>query len=113
MELYNYKAIVKNVVDGDTIDVIIDLGFDSSLKQRLRLVGINAPELHSKVEEERTVANAAKQYLIEILLDRYVIINTEKADAFGRYLATVYLDGENVNQHMIEKGLAIVYKRKK
>lgn len=91
MNEYIFKATCTNVVDGDTIDCTIDVGFKMTTKQRLRLHGINAAEMHAKDPEERALAKQAKDFLLDLLLNEQVYIQTYKSDSFGRYLAKVML----------------------
>jgi micrococcal nuclease len=97
---YQYRAQCTNVVDGDTIDVTLDLGLHLTSTQRVRILGVNCPELHAKDHIVRYTALAAKEYTQEILTeltevahdtgnDWPFIITTTKSDSFGRYLATV------------------------
>lgn len=108
--MYEYKAKVINVVDGDTIDAVIDVGFKVTTTQRLRLLGIDTAELTSKDPVERAKAQEAKLYTIDRLLNKSVLIKTEKSDSFGRYLAIIYIDGIEFNKEILEKGLAEVFK---
>jgi micrococcal nuclease len=109
---YLYRAEVTNVVDGDTVDVDIDLGFYIILKnQRIRLVGINAPEPRGVTRVE---GQAATEYLRNIVDGKTIILKTVKGrdnadrdDSFGRWLGTLYLDGINLNQDMISAGHAV------
>ena len=112
--LYHYKAKVLRVVDGDTIDVIIDVGFamsfgNESAPQRLRLNRINASESRTRNLEEKARGIAAKEYLIQFLLDHRmeVILKTHKDDAFGRWLSDVYCGDICVNDHLVFKGHAV------
>lgn len=91
-DLYMYRALCTNVVDGDTADFIIDLGFRITTEQRVRFVGINAPELHTKDENERKMAELAKSFVEEHLLGRKVYVRTYRTDSFGRYLGEIYFD---------------------
>lgn len=106
--MYEYRAKVDNVVDGDTIDLEVDLGFTVFGDFRVRLLGINAPESRGKDKCEAGIH--AKEVVTQELLDKYVIIKSVKdetsKDNFGRWLATVYLDGKNYNQSLLERGLA-------
>ena len=107
--MYEYKATVTNVVDGDTIDGIVDLGFRITLKQRFRLLGIDTPEIFGTDKERGKII---REFVSDLLLNKNVTIKTEKGDAFGRWLATVILeDGTNVNELLLEKGYAILYIR--
>ena len=109
--MYEYNATITRVVDGDTVDVVIDLGLGTSKLERLRLFGINAPETRG---EERDVGLAAKQWL-EAQLDMIgfkVVIRThkDKKGKFGRYLADIFapvqVHGESINQRMVRAGHA-------
>lgn len=90
---YTYKATITSVTDGDTISAVVDLGFRMTTEQRLRLLGVNTPELHAQDPDERRRAQEAKAFTEAALKGKDVLIRTEKADAFGRYLAIVYVDG--------------------
>jgi len=108
--VYRYKAKIVNVVDGDTVDAVIDIGFKLTTTQRLRLYGVNTPELRSSNEDERALANKAKEYTTNTLLSQEVLLTTYKTDAFGRYLTTIHLtDYTNFNRTLIEKGYAKPY----
>lgn len=106
LTLYNYKATIVNVVDGDTVDCVLDLGFRASLTLRLRLLGVNAPEVHGPT---RAAGLAARSFVAEHLLGRDVVVHTEKADVFGRYLAAITLDGEDFNRKLIDEGFAVPF----
>lgn len=101
--MYNYMAKVTRVVDGDTIDVEIDLGFDIWHKVRLRLAHIDAYEKSTEIGKE------AAAFLKALLEGFFVEIYTEKTDKYGRYLATVILNGVNLNDQLISKGYAVPY----
>jgi micrococcal nuclease len=103
LETYNFEAYCTNVVDGDTADLVIDVGFRMTTEQRVRLLGINTPERGHEGYQ------AAKDYLKERILDKLMIVQTRKSDAFGRYLATVYVDGQNINEELLSLGLAVPY----
>ena len=114
--MYEYRIKkITNVVDGDTIDVDIDLGFDVSFSQRVRLAGIDTPESRTSDKFEKTLGLEAKEYLKKKLKDaKDVIIKTEKPDSsekYGRILGWLYIDGDtvSVNDHMIEDGYAWGY----
>ena len=80
--LYFYKCVVKRIIDGDTIDVVFDLGFDTSVKQRIRLYGINTPETRTRNKEEKQKGLAAKKRLSDILKvsKSSIYIKTKKAN---------------------------------
>jgi endonuclease YncB( thermonuclease family) len=90
--MYQYKAQVKSVIDADTIDVLIDLGFGVHTMQRLRLYGIDAPEMRSEA------GKIAKEYVKSVLLgadaSMFVYVRTlkDKKDKYGRKLAVLYFD---------------------
>ena len=106
---------VKNVVDGDTIDVIIDLGFDILFASRVRLAGIDTPESRTTDKVEKALGIEAKEYLKKQLKDaKSVVIRTEKMDSsekYGRILGWVYVNGESesINNKMINDGYAWGY----
>jgi micrococcal nuclease len=106
---------VKNVVDGDTIDVIIDLGFDVLFASRVRLAGIDTPESRTTDKAEKALGLEAKEYLKKHLKDaKSVVIRTEKmnsSEKYGRILGWIYVNGESesVNNKMINDGYAWGY----
>ena len=110
-----YVRKVENVVDGDTIDVLIDLGFDILFQSRVRLAGIDTPESRTKDLAEKTLGLESKEYLKKALKDaKSVIIKTEKMDSsekYGRILGWVYINGDTVslNDMMINDGYAWGY----
>jgi micrococcal nuclease len=110
-----YVKSVNKVVDGDTIDVVIDLGFDISFTSRVRLAGIDTPESRTRDLAEKALGLESKKYLADrIKTAKNVVIRTEKinsSEKFGRILGWLYLDGESnsINHEMIEKGYAWGY----
>jgi micrococcal nuclease len=110
-----YVRKVENVVDGDTIDVIIDLGFDILFASRVRLAGIDTPESRTSDKAEKVLGLESKEYLKKYLKDaKSVIIKTEKMDSsekYGRILGWVYINGdtESLNDKMINDGYAWGY----
>jgi len=114
--MYEYfiKEVTK-VVDGDTIDVIIDLGFDIMFASRVRLAGIDTPESRTKDKVEKALGLESKKYLADRLKDaKNIVIKTEKINStekFGRVLGWLYVNGEgnSLNLEMIEKGYAWKY----
>jgi micrococcal nuclease len=111
---YYVKKVTK-VVDGDTIDVDIDLGFDISFSSRVRLAGIDTPESRTTDKMEKALGLEAKAYLKnQIESAKTVVIKTEKMDSsekYGRILGWLFLDGSNIsmNEKMIEDGHAWGY----
>ena len=110
-----YVRKVEAVVDGDTIDVLIDLGFDILFASRVRLAGIDTPESRTKDLAEKALGLEAKEYLKKALKDaKSVVIKTEKMDSsekYGRILGWVYVDGNTVslNDMIINDGYAWGY----
>ena len=96
--MYQYKIKkINRVIDGDTVDLDIDLGFDITISHRVRLKDINAPETRTKDLEEKTRGLAAKVWLEEQLSrEGEWIIETYKEDKYGRILGTLYLVGDPV-----------------
>jgi len=110
-----YVRKVENVVDGDTIDVLIDLGFDILFQSRVRLAGIDTPESRTKDLMEKALGIESKEYLKKALKDaKSVVIKTEKmnsSEKYGRILGWVYINGDTVslNDMMINDGYAWGY----
>lgn len=114
--MYEYHIrTLKNVVDGDTIDVDIDLGFDISFSSRVRLAGIDTPESRTSDKFEKSLGIESKEYLKKKLKDaKKIVIRTEKMDSsekYGRILGWIYIDDQTVsiNNQMIEDGYAWGY----
>jgi micrococcal nuclease len=111
---YYVKKVTK-IVDGDTIDVDIDLGFDISFSSRVRLAGIDTPESRTADKMEKALGIEAKEYLKKSIdAAKTVVIKTEKMDSsekYGRILGWVFLDGSeiSINQKMIDDGHAWGY----
>ena len=110
-----YVKKVTRVVDGDTIDVDIDLGFDISFSSRVRLAGIDTPESRTTDKAEKAYGLEAKAYVkSQIDSAKSVVIKTEKMDSsekYGRILGWVFLDGSDLslNEKMIKDGYAWGY----
>lgn len=110
--MYTYKiAKVNRVVDGDTIDITIDLGFNIHYDVRVRMFGINAPESRTRDLEEKKRGLAAKARLVQLLNDADLTIKTSKdgTGKFGRLLGEIYKGDININQQLIEEGHGTPY----
>ena len=106
---YAVKQIVK-VVDADTVDIIIDLGFDLSKKERVRLAGIDTPESRTRDLEEKKLGLEAKEFLERRLMEcAKLIVKTEKDGKYGRMLGWFYCSQININTEMVERGYAWEY----
>jgi micrococcal nuclease len=111
--MYQYKIKkINKVIDGDTVDIDIDLGFGLTIKQRVRLKGINTAETKTLNLEEKTKGLVAKEWLKkELSREGEWVIETTKEDKYGRILGTLYLVGDpvTVNERMINEGIAKPY----
>ena len=108
---YRVNKVLK-VVDGDTIDVILDMGFDIMYKQRVRLFGIDTPESRTRDKVEKKYGLLAKKFLTETLKKGKIVIKTHKGEEtgkFGRILGEIFVDGKNINMEMCKKGHAVAY----
>lgn len=105
-----YNAILERVIDGDTIDVTLDLGFDVKLhKQRCRLNGIDTPESRTRNLEEKALGLKAKERLQELCAEKLVIQSHGKGK-YGRILATPFTEGKkDICKTLIEEGHAVEY----
>lgn len=113
-QLFTYRATPVRVIDGDTLEVDIDLGFRVMIRQRLRLLGLNTPELHDKDIELRKRATDARIFVLGWINKAMgtqwpIIVKTAKSDKYGRWLAEVYYGDECLNALLIESGLADPY----
>ena len=109
--MYEYRCKIKKVVDGDTVDIDIDLGFDIVLTdQRVRLYGIDTPESRTRDKTEKVYGLAAKKFLKEALgKDGTLKTHKDAKGKFGRILGDLVADGKNINQLMISKHMAVRY----
>lgn len=119
--IYKVKS-VERVVDGDTMDVVLDLGFDTLTKQRVRLLGIDTPESRTRDETEKKFGLLSKKVLKDFVQkskdnkNAWLELRCKERDSrgkFGRVLAEVwYVDGDtkvNINKHMCDEGFAVPY----
>jgi len=104
--MYNYKAIVNRVVDGDTFDATVDLGFGIFKKHRFRLKDVDTPETwRPKTEAENKHGMEATKYVVELIENKSVILSSVKSAVYSRYEAYVTLvDGSDLGKLLIEHG---------
>jgi len=108
--MYEYNATVEKIYDGDTITVTIQLGFGVFKTEKLRLKGIDAPELRG---DERPFGLVSRDRLRELILGEEIIVKTfkDKKGKYGRYIADIYYNSDNgifcVNDWLVENKLAI------
>ena len=108
--MYTYTAEVLKVVDGDTLQLNIDLGFRMSFKANCRLNGLNTSELNSRVGDERLDALRSKEFLEEHCpAGKIMKVVSKKLDKYGRPLIELYDDELNINELMIKEGYAKPY----
>lgn len=106
--MYEYKATIIKVTDGDTVIAEVSLGFRISVEITIRLAGINAPEVRGA---QRLKGIEARDFLRSKVLMKNVLIKTykDKTEKYGRWLADIWMDGVNINQEMIINGHAVAY----
>ena len=115
--MYNYKATLLRVVDGDTVDAELDLGFKIFIKERIRLMGIDTPESRTRNLAEKSWGKAAKYRLEELLAEadgKFTLVTQMQAKGkFGRILGTIQVSTKDgivdANQVLINENLAIPY----
>ena len=106
--MYEYKAVITNVVDGDTFDMDIDLGFNIHIHERVRLLDIDTPE---KFGAEKDIGLIVTEYARNQFSQEKVVIRSEKADiaantdSFGRWLVRVSIDGKDICDIYNELGI--------
>ena len=108
--MYEYTATNIRCIDGDTIECLTDLGHNVHIQQKYRLYGINAPEKNRK--ETREAGVASMMHLAQLLdTTQPIVIQTiqDKTEKYGRYLAKLWVAGENINQRMVADGFAVPY----
>ena len=113
--MYEYNALVLNVVDGDTLDVLFDLGFNVKIKQTIRMIRINAYETKlgkATTKEEKQIGLNAKQYVKNLLEGKNVVIKTTKLDnyeKFGRFLGEVFYKKDGVDTNLNDELVTLKY----
>jgi micrococcal nuclease len=110
MELYNYKALITAVYDGDTVTADVDLGFYMIQKKvKIRLYGIDTPELRDKNPELKLAAQNSRDELKKQVLNQEVTLKSYGKGKYGRWLCEIFVGDTNINQWLIEKGFAKPY----
>jgi len=115
--VFTYRARVTEVYDGDTVTVDVDLGFTVTVRAlRLRLSGIDTPEIRTRDKQEKLAGYKARDWLREQIDGKEIMVRTEKTGKHGRYIATIWSIDENgtrseesLNDEMLRNGLARVY----
>ena len=108
--MYKYNAKLDRVVDGDTVDALVDLGFNTWKKVRIRMMGMNAPESRTRDLEEKKLGLAAKARLIEILGDGEFTLQSHGVGKYGRCLGEIFRESDvSLNRQLINEGHATEY----
>ena len=110
--MYEYRCKIRRVVDGDTVDIDIDLGFGVWLhKERVRIYGIDTPESRTRDKEEKVKGLAAKARVIELLdkVDGKFTLQSHGVGKYGRCLGEIFIDDNNLNQLLVTEGHAKKY----
>lgn len=110
--MFTYKAEIVNIVDGDTIDVDIDLGFNTWVRDvRLRLNRINAYEtrlVKGTTEEMKQLGIAGKNYIEQTVANaKEIVVTTLGQGKYGRWIAEIVIDGQNISDKLVELGYAV------
>jgi len=111
MKIYEYNATLIRVIDGDTVDALIDLGFSVWVKKRIRLFKIDAPESRTRDLEEKARGLKTKDRLIELLSEKegkFTLIS-HGVGKYGRCLGTIIINNVDINELLIKEGLAEEY----
>ena len=108
--MYEYNVKITKVVDGDTVDVDIDLGFGMTYKkQRVRLMGIDTPESRTRDLVEKLFGKASKKHLKELLSEGNITLRSHDKGKFGRILGELFINDISINQKMIDDHHAVDY----
>lgn len=101
--MYNYRVLVTRVVDGDTFEGTVDLGFYVKTEQTFRLLGVDTPEIfHPKSKEEKELGMRAKEFVQNVMLGKTVEIISRKTGKYGRWLALVTVDYNGRKEDLAE-----------
>ena len=109
---YEFKILQFRVIDGDSVEAVLDLGLALTSKEVIRMIGVDAPEVRTKNLEEKQAGFLAKQWLID-KMEAATLLVCDSVDfrrgKYGRVLGSVIADGVNLNTLMISEGLAKEY----
>ena len=109
MGMWEYQAELLRVIDGDTVDVRVDLGFKVHYNVRVRMHGINAPESRTRDKAEKVRGLAAKERLEQLITGKNIILKSHGVGKFGRGLGTIMVGGVSVNATLVKEGHAVEY----
>ena len=112
--MYEYRATIQRVVDGDTVDCYIDLGFDTQVFKRVRFIGVNAPETRTRDKAEKELGLKAKNWLKEKLpVGSTCILQSHEYGKYGRVLGELFIESgsrkHSINKMMLAEGLVVEY----
>lgn len=113
MKLYQYRAVCLRIIDGDTVEMEIDLGMNIKWRGNCRLAGINAKEMNAFDPVDKAKAQAAKNWLLKNCPD-WLLIDSKDLDKYGRPIVVMYDErspGKSINDQMLELHLVDVYKK--
>ncbi len=108
---YEYNATLIRIIDGDTVDAMIDLGFNVWIKKRIRLYGIDAPETRTKNLDEKAAGMKTKERLSQIMneCEGKFVLRSHGVGKYGRCLGTILINNNNINNLLVKEGLAEEY----
>ena len=111
--MFEYNAICTRVVDGDTVDARVDLGFNVWIECRVRLQGIDAPETRTKNLEEKQAGLKTKAFLQAVMDEcgHKFVLKSHGIGKYGRCIGTIYVHGENINERLLTEGYAERYEK--
>jgi micrococcal nuclease len=114
VEPYQYWAQVQRVVDGDTIELNVELGFKVTVKERFRLIGVDTPEVYGvkRTSEEYKRGKAASDFVKSLIPPGSWVeirVYAEKREKYGRWLCEVFVGGKSLNETLVKKGFAMEY----
>ncbi len=109
--MYKYEAVVERVIDGDTVDALVDLGFNIHIRVRVRLYGIDTLETRTRDSEEKIRGIEAKDRLIQLLerTEYQVTLISQGIDKYGRCLGTLFVGEISCNQQLLIENFAVPY----